>query len=348
MKKTITWMLALLLLLSAFAPAALAEEGESRLTRLPDGQVLLEAEGLGIRMQIPEGWVFFGQRYEDSPEVYDTYFESAALVKDTMDYSAIHLYAWPDVNGSNEFHVAVNRDSLSEQVGNLDDADEGARQQALQYLRDASNPAGTFSLEQAGEHSVLVSDFGYLLKCQLVHGGAWVELQYRDKGRNLSEEERAAVFAIVESIRFDEGTGTGMDFSPDFTFATQDIDGGAWTESCFAEVSLTMINFWEPWCGPCVKEMPELQKLYETYRDRGFRILGIYSDFEYEEEMRQVVEQTGVQYPILEYVDVFNQFQTGYVPTTIFVDGSGHLVGETMIGSESYDEWAAVVEGLLK
>ena len=141
---------------------------------------------------------------------------------------------------------------------------------------------------------------------------------------------------------------TDADFSPDFTFKTTDRAGNTYDESIFASAKLTMINFWEPWCGPCVKEMPELQKLYETYRDRGFRILGVYSDFEYEEEMRQVVEQTGVQYPILEYVDVFNQFQTGYVPTTIFVDGSGHVVGETMIGSGSYDDWAAVVEELLK
>ena len=126
-----------------------------------------------------------------------------------------------------------------------------------------------------------------------------------------------------------------------------DDTGAEWTEACFADAKLTMINFWEPWCGPCVGEMPELQKLYENYRDKGFQILGVYSDFSYEKEMRQVVEQTGVQYPILKYVDAFSQFQTGYVPTTIFVDGSGHVVGETQIGSRDYSAWAAIVEGLL-
>ena len=137
------------------------------------------------------------------------------------------------------------------------------------------------------------------------------------------------------------------DYAPDFCFSTVDDTGAEWTEACFAEAKLTMINFWEPWCGPCVGEMPELQKLSENYRDKGFQILGVYSDFSYEKEMRQVVEQTGVQYPILKYVDAFSQFQTGYVPTTIFVDGSGHVVGETQIGSRDYDSWAAIVEGLL-
>lgn len=145
----------------------------------------------------------------------------------------------------------------------------------------------------------------------------------------------------------EETAAPPADFAPDFLFSTVDDAGGEWSEQAFAEARLTMINFWEPWCGPCVGEMPELQKLYEDYKDRGFQLLGVYSDFDYETEMRQVVEQSGVQYPILKYVDAFDTFQTGYVPTTIFVDGSGHVVGETMIGSRSYEDWAAIVEDLL-
>ena len=106
-----------------------------------------------------------------------------------------------------------------------------------------------------------------------------------------------------------------------------------------------MINFFEPWCPPCIAELPDLEKLYETYAPQGFQILGVYST---EDGIEKVVSDAGLSYPVLRYVDVFDQFQTGYVPTTIFVDGRGQIVGETQIGSNSYAGWEAVIRDLMK
>ena len=138
------------------------------------------------------------------------------------------------------------------------------------------------------------------------------------------------------------------------TFTTADREGKPWDESVFADRALTMINFWEPWCGPCVREMPDLQKLQEAYADRGFLILGVYSTGGMEKDVDDVLSGTGVSYPILHYTDAFERFQTGYVPTTVFVDREGHVITDAdsgddllLVGSKSYDEWAAIVEGLL-
>ena len=108
-----------------------------------------------------------------------------------------------------------------------------------------------------------------------------------------------------------------------------------------------MINFWEPWCPPCVGEMPELEKLYQDYSDRGFTILGVYSTDGMEEDVDAVLEQSGVSYPILHYCADFDVFQSGYVPTTVFVDAYGQLVGTMQVGAKSYDGWAALIEELL-
>ena len=137
-------------------------------------------------------------------------------------------------------------------------------------------------------------------------------------------------------------------FDPDFTFTTTDRNGESVDETIFAEAALTMVNFWEPWCGPCVREMPDIQKLSEDYADRGFRVIGVYSTPGMEDDVDAVLEQTGVTYPILHYCEAFDAFQTGYVPTTIFVDGQGHvLTDEPIVGSRSYADWAALVEELL-
>ena len=116
------------------------------------------------------------------------------------------------------------------------------------------------------------------------------------------------------------------EFDPDFRFSTTDRNGAAYDENVFAGQTLTMINFWEPWCGPCVSEMPDLEKLYQAYKDRGFLILGVYSTPDMEEDVDAVLEQTGVTYPILHYTEAFEAFDSGFVPTTIFVDGEGHIL----------------------
>ena len=135
-----------------------------------------------------------------------------------------------------------------------------------------------------------------------------------------------------------EPAGTGLSFS------TTALDGAAVDESILAGHALTMVNFFEPWCPPCVAELPELEKLYETYAPATFQILGVFST---EEGIEAVLEKAGVSYPILRYVPAFDPFQTGYVPTTIFLDEQGNVVGETQIGANSYEGWEAIVRELL-
>ena len=142
-----------------------------------------------------------------------------------------------------------------------------------------------------------------------------------------------------------EASGSGL------SFTTTDRDGNTWDESVFTGHALTMINFWEPWCGPCVHEMPDLQKLQENYADRGLLILGVYSTDGMESDVDSVLKSSGVTYPILHYTEAFDRFQSGYVPTTIFVDREGNVLsgseGELYIGSNSYEAWAEIIEGLL-
>ena len=176
--------------------------------------------------------------------------------------------------------------------------------------------------------------------------------------------------ATTEAISVPSDTAEGFD--PEFTFSTTDRDGNTWDESSFSSNKVTMINFWEPWCGPCVSEMPDLEKLYQTYRDKGFLILGVYATPGMEEDVDAVLEQTGASYPILHYTDAFDAFETGFVPTTLFVDGEGHILHHTAekeilkmltdyniegadekaeslyIGSMDYAGWEAIVQGGLE
>lgn len=145
---------------------------------------------------------------------------------------------------------------------------------------------------------------------------------------------------------------TDADFSPDFTFKTTDRAGNTYDESIFASAKLTMINFWEPWCGPCVKEMPDLELLYEAYKDKGFQIIGVYSETHMESEVAGILKNKNISYPILNYTDEFARFNTGYVPTTVFVDGNGHIIKmddgtESIVGSNTYEGWETIIKQYL-
>lgn len=150
--------------------------------------------------------------------------------------------------------------------------------------------------------------------------------------------------AAVESTSAEEKAAA---FTPEIAFTTVDAEGNTVTEQDLAGYSLVMLNFWEPWCGPCVSEMPDLQKLYEDYQDKGLLIVGVYSTTSMAAEAAEIVSGAGVTYPIWHYCEAFLRFDTGYVPTTVFLDASGKVVGRPKVGSNSYAGWAEIVESLM-
>ena len=162
--------------------------------------------------------------------------------------------------------------------------------------------------------------------------------------------ETSSEESSIDETSEDSGE-VSADFDPDFTFTTTDREGNTYDESIFADYELTMINFWEPWCPPCVGEMPDIETLYENYQDQGFNVIGVYSETEQEDEVDEVLESCGTTYPIVHYSEDFEQFLSGYVPTTIFVDRNGHVVevnGESQfVGSREYAEWEEVVTSVI-
>ena len=131
-----------------------------------------------------------------------------------------------------------------------------------------------------------------------------------------------------------------------FDFKTTDIDGNKVSLKDYASATVIMFNMWEPWCGPCMSELPDLQKLYDKYKAEGLMIVGVYSDTD---GLDDIIKEDKISYPMIQSCAAFDSFQTGYVPTTFFVDGSGTVLSdEPYIGSKSYKEWESVILSYLK
>ena len=84
-----------------------------------------------------------------------------------------------------------------------------------------------------------------------------------------------------------------------------------------------IINFWATWCGPCLLEMPNIQKLYEKYPDQ-FEVLAVNAG-ESERTVQKFVDAVGLTFIILLDVDgeVQQQYWIKGYPTSYFIDKDG-------------------------
>ena len=131
------------------------------------------------------------------------------------------------------------------------------------------------------------------------------------------------------------------------SFSATDIDGAPVSLEGLSDKRVIMINFFESWCSPCMRELPDIASLYEKYKGEGFAVLGVYSSSD-EAALRSAMEDAGVTYPVFEVTEELRALQTQYVPTTVFIDGDGNiLTSQPYVGSRSYSGWESVITSLL-
>ncbi|WP_051569395.1 TlpA family protein disulfide reductase [Alkaliphilus transvaalensis] len=119
------------------------------------------------------------------------------------------------------------------------------------------------------------------------------------------------------------------------SFSTKTLSGDDFTQDNLAEYDLTMVNVWTTWCGPCVNEMPDLQKLYEML-PANVNMITICADANEESELAmEIMDELGCTFQTLYPNEQLEQSLlkevTGY-PTTIFFDRNGNIVGDPELG----------------
>lgn len=135
----------------------------------------------------------------------------------------------------------------------------------------------------------------------------------------------------------------------DFTTAT--MDGATFTNDDLADYKLTMVNVWSTTCKYCIEEMPGLELLHNSLPE-GVNLIGICLDGDFSAEVaKQIMDESGVTFPVLLNSDSLTQSLTGYVsslPTTVFVDSKGNLVGQGIAGVPALGSDQDVADAYLK
>jgi thiol-disulfide isomerase/thioredoxin len=91
-----------------------------------------------------------------------------------------------------------------------------------------------------------------------------------------------------------------------------------------------MLNFWATWCPPCRAEMPSIERLYLSMRDKDFAVLGI-NQGESAEKIKSKLTMFNPtpSFPLLvdSHSEVGAYFKVNDLPTTLIFNKQGNLSG---------------------
>lgn len=137
------------------------------------------------------------------------------------------------------------------------------------------------------------------------------------------------------------------DVAPDFTAELTDGESVTLSE---VQDKVVLLNFWATWCGPCVREMPALEKLQEEYGDK-LLVLAVNS-MEDKGTVDSFVEETGYTFPIAYDVngEIGVKYPTTGIPYTLIIGKDG-IVKQVFVGAADaetqYMYYKSVIESVL-
>lgn len=202
---------------------------------------------------------------------------------------------------------------------------------------------------------------GYALDTVLgVYTGSRVDaLVYRASGDDSGDVTSSTRFRVTAGTEYqilvDSFADPYGEFSVQGTIRLRIELSGTWTApswhlpDCYLnEVyssdfagSVVLLNFWATWCGPCVREVPDLIEVYNDYAPLGLAVVGISLDsYEGNEPptivLGEFIAAQGVTYPIV-FRSRFSAVTSDFggitsIPTTFVIDRNNQIV-DVMVGS---------------
>ena len=137
-----------------------------------------------------------------------------------------------------------------------------------------------------------------------------------------------------EANRIQRSLAIGTDF-PDFQ--ETDLDGKPLSPAS-EKGKVVLIDFWATWCGPCVGELPNVQKVYGEYHDKGFDIIGVSLDQD-KDKLTSFIKEKQMPWP--QYFDGKgwgNKVSTTYginsIPATYLLGKDGKIIAKGLRGDD--------------
>lgn len=112
-------------------------------------------------------------------------------------------------------------------------------------------------------------------------------------------------------------------------FKLKDIENNTQSFDDLKGSKLTVIDFWATWCKPCVKAIPELNKIYEVYKGKGVEFIGISCDGPRSvSKVAPLSKSLQIKYPVL--LDINSEIKSDLnlyaFPSLVIVNAANKVV----------------------
>ena len=171
----------------------------------------------------------------------------------------------------------------------------------------------------------------------LMKSGGMLSVEFEDSFlKNYPYKNLSMLAPIYAEIQGEKNKAVG---APLADFEMNDMDGKAHRLSDFVgKGQYTLVDFWASWCGPCRAEMPNVARIYERYKDKGFGIIGISLDEDADSWMTavQAMDMKWLQLSDLNgwNNEISSSLGIRSIPFTIVVDSNARVLAVGLRGEE--------------
>jgi peroxiredoxin len=124
-----------------------------------------------------------------------------------------------------------------------------------------------------------------------------------------------------------QGESEGIRKGPNFK--AENLDGEMVELNAEIGGGPILLSFWATWCKPCIEELNEYKKIYEDYKDKGFKMYAISTDDERTvAKVKPFVKSKNFMFPVLldTNSDIARLYYAQSVPYSVILNKKGLII----------------------